>query len=316
MAAFTITGVLPTGSDSRHRVYSCRDQRGQTRVVKLIPRDRVNLAETNVMASYHHPHLNHALSITIYGSYVAILQETAVGSLANVTLSAKKLLATQHAILGALHFLHQRGIAHVDVKPANMLRYADGLVRLADFGSSRHFDLASGLFLNQVSIAAPELEMRSISDEAMGASAPMPSGRDSPHSVRLATTEGYRAPECDRGVGVGCLIDIWAAGCSFLELATTRRPRQPTVARESQRPEGARRTSTASTLTKSMLVAVEVRPSAQTLLESFFADGEPAPSPPLWDTRLRGHLYGLARASDDDIEYASRLGFSLEAKLS
>ena len=40
-------------------------------------------------------------------------------------------------VMSAIHYLHQRGIAHRDMKPENILVSADGHLKITDFGMSK-----------------------------------------------------------------------------------------------------------------------------------------------------------------------------------
>eukprot|EP00760_Papus_ankaliazontas_P031410 PhM_4_TR5272/c0_g1_i1/m.98980 len=87
-------------------------------------------------------------------------------------------------LLGLQH-LHQKGILHRDVKPDNMLINAAGVVKLADFGLSRD----------------------SLQFETVG----------------ICGTPAYMSPECIRG-RYGIASDIWALGCSLIELLSADAP--------------------------------------------------------------------------------------------
>jgi len=87
-------------------------------------------------------------------------------------------------LLRALNFCHEHYLIHRDVKPSNLLISNDGVLKLADFGLSRHIYDGQRCTLNVVSLwyRAPELLMqRNFSLYSFG-------------------------------------IDLWAVGCVFAEL--------------------------------------------------------------------------------------------------
>ncbi|CUG88383.1 protein kinase, putative [Bodo saltans] len=89
-------------------------------------------------------------------------------------------------ILAGLGFLHEHNILHRDIKPKNILVDHRGILKLTDFGLSRHLD--------------------SIHDR-----------------TRAAGTPVYMAPECVRGqFTIGS--DIWAVGATLSEMLLRELP--------------------------------------------------------------------------------------------
>jgi len=103
-------------------------------------------------------------------------------------LSLADALATARQIAAALAVAHQAGIIHRDVKPSNIIRTPQGVVKLVDFGIAK--------------LPATDL-------------------------TREGTTLGtiaYMSPEQTRGLAVDPRTDVWSLGVVLYEMLTGRRP--------------------------------------------------------------------------------------------
>ncbi|XP_047051703.1 mitogen-activated protein kinase kinase kinase 18-like [Lolium rigidum] len=89
-------------------------------------------------------------------------------------------------ILRGLAHAHAAGVAHCDVKGRNVLIGADGRAMIADFGCARRVGSIAG--------------------------------------ERLAGTPAFMAPEAARGEAQGPAADVWALGCTVIEMATGAAP--------------------------------------------------------------------------------------------
>ncbi len=93
-------------------------------------------------------------------------------------------------LLDALHYAHERGIVHRDVKPANVILDQDRRVKLADFGVARLSDAQTE--------------------------------RTQPGT--LVGTPSYMSPEQIQGLAVGSRTDLFAAGIVLYQFLTQQKP--------------------------------------------------------------------------------------------
>ncbi|XP_044446012.1 mitogen-activated protein kinase kinase kinase 18-like [Aegilops tauschii subsp. strangulata] len=124
------------------------------------------------------------------GSYQLFLEFAPGGSLveqvmSNGGLDERAVRDYAADVAAALAYLHGAGMVHGDVKARNVVIGADGRAKLADFGCARK----------------------------VGAGVPIIGG-----------TPAFMAPEVARGEEQGPAADVWALGCTVIEMATGRAP--------------------------------------------------------------------------------------------
>jgi serine/threonine-protein kinase len=91
-------------------------------------------------------------------------------------------------VLAGLHYSHERGVVHRDIKPGNIILSPDGTVKIADFGIAR-------------------IESSSMTQAGT-----------------VLGTPAYMSPEQFMGQTVDARTDIYSAGVMFYQLLTGERP--------------------------------------------------------------------------------------------
>ncbi|MEV6601342.1 protein kinase [Actinoplanes sp. NPDC051346] len=145
-----------------------------------------SLREARAAAALHHPHIVAVYDIAEHDDRPWIVMELVSGqSLKEIVVGDGPMPLNQAVevglqLLSALHAAHTAGITHRDVKPANVLIAANGVVRLSDFGLA----------------TTPDAETLTESGVVLG-------------------TPGYLAPEQANGLPPGPPADIFGLGATL-----------------------------------------------------------------------------------------------------
>uniref|UniRef100_A0ACD5T7T4 Uncharacterized protein n=1 Tax=Avena sativa TaxID=4498 RepID=A0ACD5T7T4_AVESA len=124
------------------------------------------------------------------GSFQLFLEFAPGGSLADEVAKAGRLVERRVRgyaadVAAGLAYLHVESIVHGDIKARNIVLGADGRAKLTDFGCAR---------------------------------------KSSAGQKIIGGTPAFMAPEVARGEQQGPAADVWALGCTILEMATGRAP--------------------------------------------------------------------------------------------
>jgi serine/threonine protein kinase len=180
-------------------VYEALDLSTATKVaLKILTIDHENegipfttLREISILRSVFHPNIVALHDVLTYPGQLHFVMEYIPHDLRrllnspNAPLNSRLISSYGFQLLAGLHALHSHLIIHRDIKPDNILLDDFGLLKICDFGLSRHFTI--------------------------------PFGPMSPNLVSL----WYRAPELMFGsqfYDVG--IDIWSVGCILAEMVS------------------------------------------------------------------------------------------------
>ncbi len=202
--------LSPLGEGGMGEVYRARDTKlGREVALKVLPEslaldpDRKSLMdrEARILASLNHPHIA-ALYGVEEGALIMELVEgqTLAERVAKGPVPIDQFLKIARQIAEALEAAHEKGVIHLDLKPANIKLTPDGVVKILDFG------LARG---HQQRPAAGETQ--------------------STLTMRLASegsvqgTPAYMSPEQARGEALDKRSDIWAFGAVLFELLAAKR---------------------------------------------------------------------------------------------
>lgn len=105
------------------------------------------LKEARTISHLDHPNIIRIHDIFKENNTAYYVMDYVEGESLNEIVSRDGMLAESKAIdyikqvASALDFIHQRGINHLDIKPANiMIRKSDNMAILIDFGLSKHYD--------------------------------------------------------------------------------------------------------------------------------------------------------------------------------
>ncbi|MBU1432433.1 serine/threonine protein kinase, partial [Myxococcota bacterium] len=154
------------------------------------------LREARIFAQLKHPHIVDIYDVLSEGDEVAMVMELVEGDdLKGILKRHAPLIPPLAALViepvaEALAYAHARGVIHRDVKPANILMGADGVVKLSDFGIAK---------------AANQEDNLTQTGELLG-------------------TPAYIAPEQAQGAAITPAVDQYALGVVLYQLVTGEQP--------------------------------------------------------------------------------------------
>ena len=163
------------GRGGMAEVYKVWDSTRSTHLAMKVLRDDIGQdtvflrrfqREAQTLAKLQHKNIVRLYGLERDGTLVFMLMELVEGySLkeeifrANGPLSGQRIEQIMQPVCAALHYAHQMGVVHCDIKPANILVDRSGKVYLTDFGIARGLDTATATMvgIGTPAYMAPEL---------------------------------------------------------------------------------------------------------------------------------------------------------------
>lgn len=162
---YTLHG--PLGRGGMAEVYLATQQSLQRKVaIKILSKSENPeyiqrfIKEGHLVASLHHPSIItiHDIDQLADGRYYLAMEFLPGGDLARhkgEVFGAQRALAIVRQIASGLAVVHDQGLVHRDVKPANILFRADGTAVLTDFGVAKDLDLDSDMTQFGIAVGSP-----------------------------------------------------------------------------------------------------------------------------------------------------------------
>ena len=120
----------------------------KNRLIRVNDTERVQI-EMSIITELNHPNILKAFEIFEDDTYFYIVMERpSKGDLFNYICKKKRLSLSEatnifYQIVNSIDFIHRNKIVHRDMKPENIMLTEDMIVKLGDFGLSRHYKSAN-----------------------------------------------------------------------------------------------------------------------------------------------------------------------------
>jgi len=116
--------------------------------------EEASLREISILNKLSHPNIVNIFDVTLNVDNTIIIMEAAVTDLSNYmksnTLSADEIVVFMYQLAKGLEYLHSQTVWHRDIKPHNLLVFADGTIKYTDFGVSRFGALPNNKYTDEV----------------------------------------------------------------------------------------------------------------------------------------------------------------------
>ncbi|XP_003474842.1 NUAK family SNF1-like kinase 2 isoform X1 [Cavia porcellus] len=161
------------GKGTYGKVKKARESSGRLVAIKSIRKDKIKdeqdlmhiRREIEIMSSLNHPHIIAIHEVFENSSKIVIVMEYASRGDLYDYISERQRLSEREArhffrqIVSAVHYCHQNGIVHRDLKLENILLDANGNIKIADFGLSNLYHQGKFLqtFCGSPLYASPEI---------------------------------------------------------------------------------------------------------------------------------------------------------------
>lgn len=138
---FVVTEVLPGGMSEVYRISDGKNRYVLKRIKEDASEENLKLfrREIRILKALHHPNIIEIISDSENTPQPYYIMPNCGKSFVDLAISQNselELLGYAINFCEAIHFAHQSGVFHRDIKPQNVLLY-NGIVKVADFGLSR-----------------------------------------------------------------------------------------------------------------------------------------------------------------------------------
>jgi len=113
-----------------------------------------SLREISILTKLSHPNIVNVFDINLNVDNTLMIMEAAASDfkayMNQNTLSSDEIMVFMYQLVKGLEYMHAQTVWHRDIKPQNLLVFADGSIKYTDFGIARFGALANNQYTNEI----------------------------------------------------------------------------------------------------------------------------------------------------------------------